>query len=50
VPIEDKLFLSLNMHFLVFYNIHNYEFLGLNTITIAMHSAVKSVPYSLSFI
>jgi hypothetical protein len=27
---EDKLFLSLNMKFLVFYNIRDYEFLELN--------------------
>jgi hypothetical protein len=30
VPTEDKLFLSLNMKFLVFYNIRNYEFLESN--------------------
>jgi hypothetical protein len=30
VPTEDKLFLSLNMKFLVFYNIHDYEFLESN--------------------
>jgi hypothetical protein len=30
VPIEDKLFLSLNMKFLVFYNICDYEFLESN--------------------
>jgi hypothetical protein len=50
VPTEDKLFLSFNMYFLVFYNIHNYEFLGLNTITIVVRSTVKSIPLSLSFI
>jgi hypothetical protein len=50
VPTEDKLFLFFSMYFLVFYNIHNYEFLGLNTITIVVRSAVKLVPYSLSFI
>jgi hypothetical protein len=27
---EDKLFLSFNMYFLVFYNIHDHEFLELN--------------------
>jgi hypothetical protein len=30
VPTEDKLFLSFNMYFLVFYNIHDHEFLELN--------------------
>jgi hypothetical protein len=46
VTTEDKLFLSFNMHFLVFHNIHNYEFLELNMITIIVQSAVKSVPLS----
>jgi hypothetical protein len=32
VPIEDKLFLSFNMYFLVFYNIHNHELLELNMV------------------
>jgi hypothetical protein len=30
VPTEDKLFLSFNMYFIVFYNIHDHEFLELN--------------------
>jgi hypothetical protein len=30
VPTEDKLFLSFNMYFLVFYNIYDHEFLELN--------------------
>jgi hypothetical protein len=30
VPTEDKLFLSFNMYFLVFYNVHDHEFLELN--------------------
>jgi hypothetical protein len=51
VPTEDKLFLSFNMYFLVFYNIHNHEFLELNMVTIVMRIVVKSVPYfSLSYI
>jgi hypothetical protein len=48
VPTKDKLFLSFNMYFLVFYDIHNHEFLELSTIIIVVHSVVKSVPYSLS--
>jgi hypothetical protein len=48
VPTEDKLFLSFNMYFLVFYNIHNQEFLELNIVTIVVRIVVKSVPYSLS--
>jgi hypothetical protein len=30
VPTEDKFFLSFNMYFLVFYNIHDHDFLELN--------------------
>jgi hypothetical protein len=30
MPTEDKLFLSFNIYFLVFYNIHDHEFLELN--------------------
>jgi hypothetical protein len=30
VPTKDKLFLSFNMYFLVFYNIHDHEFLESN--------------------
>jgi hypothetical protein len=48
VPTEDKLFLSFNMYFLVFYNIHNQEFLELNIVTIVVRIVVKLVPYSLS--
>jgi hypothetical protein len=47
VPTKDKLFLSFNMYFLVFYDIHNHEFLELSTIIIVVQSVVKSVPYSL---
>jgi hypothetical protein len=50
VPTEDKLFLSFNMYFLVFYNIQNHEFLKLNMVTIVVRIVVKSVPYSLSLI
>jgi hypothetical protein len=51
VPTEDKLFLSFNMYFLVFYNIHNHELLELNMVTIVVWIVVKSVPYfSLSYI
>jgi hypothetical protein len=51
VPIEDKLFLSFNMYFLVFYNIHNHELLELNMVTIVVWIVVKLVPYfSLSYI
>jgi hypothetical protein len=51
VPTEDKLFLSFNMYFLVFYNIHNHELLELNMVTIVVRIVVKSIPYfSLSYI
>jgi hypothetical protein len=51
VPTEDKLSLSFNMYYLVFYNIHNHEFLELNMVTIVVQIVVKSVPYfSLSYI
>jgi hypothetical protein len=30
VPTKDKLFLFFNVYFLVFYNIHDHEFLELN--------------------
>jgi hypothetical protein len=50
MPTEDKLFLSFNMYFLVFYNIHNHKFLELNMVTIVVQSVVKSVPYSLSLL
>jgi hypothetical protein len=51
MPTEDKLFLSFNMYFLVFYNIHNHERLELNMVTIVVRIVVKSVPYfSLSYI
>jgi hypothetical protein len=30
VPTKDKLFISFNMYFLVFYNIHDHKFLELN--------------------
>jgi hypothetical protein len=50
VPTEEKLFLSFNMYFLVFYNIHNHELLELNMVTIVVWIVVESVPYSLSLI
>jgi hypothetical protein len=50
MPTEDKLFLSFNMYFIVFYNIHNHELLELNMVTIVVRIVVKSVPYSLSLI
>jgi hypothetical protein len=51
VPTEDKLFLSFNMYFLVFYNIHNHELLELNMVIIVVRIVVKLVPYfSLSYI
>jgi hypothetical protein len=48
VPTEDKLFLSFNMKFLVFYNIRDYEFYNRIMVTIVVRIVVKSVPYSLS--
>jgi hypothetical protein len=51
VSTEDKLFVSFNMYFLVFYNKHNHELLELNMVTIVVRIMVKSVPYfSLSYI
>jgi hypothetical protein len=50
VPTEEKLFLSFNMYFLVFYNIHNHELLKLSMVTIVVWIVVESVPYSLSLI
>jgi hypothetical protein len=51
MPTEEKLFLSFNIYFFVFFNIHDHEFLELNMVTIVVRIVVKLVPYlSLSYI